>query len=143
MIKPTDTVDYCLDELYKINEWYRGTAKKEPSILSLTSAKIRVVTLLTTLSTYVAEAKSDMKEMEAQYEYMFNKLNLAHLADSTIPEAKAKTIIDMKEMKDKFLTSYKYFTSLDYFYNKMSSVAESMVQDIATVKSEKSQTMRS
>jgi uncharacterized coiled-coil protein SlyX len=143
MIKPTETVNYCLDELYKVNEWYRGTAKKDPSILALTSAKIRVVTLLTTLSTFVAEAKGDMKEQEAQYEFMFNKLNLAHLADSTIPEAKAKTIIDMKDMKDKFLTAYKYFTSLDYFYNKMSSVAESMVQDIASIKAEKSQTQRS
>lgn len=141
LISPNKTVDLCVAELYKINEWYGDGYKKMYNILQLSSARVRVVTLLTTLATYVAEAKGDAKERESQYDYTFNKVNLAYLqADNTIPMAKSKTIIDLKEEKEAMISAYKYFTNLDYFYNRMSAIAESMTQDIATLKTEQKQT---
>lgn len=140
-LKTTKTVDYCVEELYKLNEWY-GKDKGLPSIILLTSARTRVVTLLTTLSTFVAEAKGDMKDKEAQYEFTFNKINMAYLGNNTIPMAKALAIQDTEDLKKASIDAYKYFTSLDYFYNKMSAVAEAMSQDIASIKAEYRQTTK-
>lgn len=138
-INRAETIQECIDQLYKINEWYKKSYST-CTISDLSHARAKMVAYNATLSTFVAESKNEMVDTEHALEISFNRLNISKLDDGeTIARAKSMAILSTEKERESFNTSKKYSIYLSIFHANMNTVIESMSQDIATMKKEERQ----
>jgi hypothetical protein len=138
-VKSAETVQACIDELYKLNDWYKHSYKS-CTIENLSHARAKMVTYNATLSTFVAESKNEVVDTEHALEMSFNKLNITNLdSGESIARAKSTAILSTEKEREAFNLAKKYFTYISIFHANMNNVIDAMSQDIATMKKEERQ----
>jgi hypothetical protein len=135
--KPKETIVEIVDEIHKMNDWYKQHFSNT-TIELLAKFRSKMNTYLESLGWYVGNAKGYYKSAESASEYEYAKKRLEFRAvGETILASTDKSKIENKPNEDEANKADEYYTTLKYLIDQNNKTVEGINQDIAIMRKEK------